>query len=281
MNKWTTLSSAIKNHGTCVLASVVGVKGSTPRDTDAFMIVTKNGFHGSIGGGTVEWRVMAEAQAMLNNGTRKRKLDYVLGPDLGQCCGGRMQVEAELYSTVDLEFVEHLRKELPAHQPSICIFGAGHVGRALVLALAPLPHVVRWIDPRPEAFPEMVPSNVGLHHLPDPVSILSELQSGDFVYVMSHSHALDLEIVDAALRLTGIHVGVIGSETKRARFEKRLLEAGVSAGRVAELICPIGVAGIHSKHPAAIAASVVAQILQLDTKNALAVSQTSELTQSA
>ena len=84
---------------------------------------------------------------------------------------------------------------------------------------------------------------------------------------MSHSHSLDLEIVDAAMRNENVaHVGLIGSATKRARFEKRLAEAGVDPQRIASLICPIGVGGITSKHPAAIAAAVAAQVLQLGFK---------------
>jgi xanthine dehydrogenase accessory factor len=274
MNKWATLVNAINKNGPCVLASVVATKGSTPRDSDAWMIVTNNGFHGSIGGGTVEWRVMGEAQKMMQSGAQKRMLDYVLGPDLGQCCGGRMQVEVKVYSKDDVPSIETLAGECTSRSNTICVFGAGHVGRALVLALAPFPFAVKWIDPRPDAFPAAVPSNVVLHQLADPLSILNGLEQGSFVYVMSHSHALDFEIVDAALRHEHLHVGVIGSATKRARFEKRLLEAGLGAERIAQFICPIGVAGISSKHPAAIAASVVAQILQMDAREASAISQT-------
>jgi xanthine dehydrogenase accessory factor len=281
MNRWATLASAISKSGPCVLASVVATKGSTPRDSDAWMIVTNNGFHGTIGGGTVEWRVMGEAQMMLQSGAQKRKLDYVLGPDLGQCCGGRMQVELEVYSKTNLPSIETLATESTSNVTTICIFGAGHVGRALVLALAPFPFAVKWVDPRPEAFPTAVPNNVVLHRLPDPRSILNGLEQGSFVYVMSHSHALDFEIVDAALRQHHLHVGVIGSATKRARFEKRLLEVGLTADRIAQLMCPIGVAGISSKHPAAIAASVVTQILQMDAVEASAVSQTLQDKQTA
>ena len=124
------------------------------------------------------------------------------------------------------------------------LFGAGHVGRALVLALAPLPFEVIWIDPRPAAFPRAVPGNVTLIEALHPVSELKNAPDGSFVFVMSHSHALDLAIADAALRNPQIaHVGVIGSATKRARFEKRLREAGVAEDRIASLICPIGIAG--------------------------------------
>ncbi len=268
MNRWATLTRAIESHGPCALISVRSVKGSTPRDTDAWMIVTPNGFHGSIGGGTLEWKAMAEAQAMLAKQQKMRVMDFTLGPDLGQCCGGRMQIEIEIFDTNSASKIAEQQALGSAPKPrSIFLFGAGHVGRALVLALAPLPFQVMWIDPRPNAFPSAVPTNVKLIQPDDPLSCLEDVPSGSLVFVMSHSHALDLAIVDATLRIENIsHVGLIGSATKRARFGKRLAEAGVSAARIQGLICPIGVAGITSKHPAAIAAAVVAQVLQLDSE---------------
>jgi xanthine dehydrogenase accessory factor len=264
MSPWQTVMSVIDRHGLCALATVIDTKGSTPRETDAWMIVTEAGFHGSIGGGTVEWRVMAEAQAMLGSVKGKRRLDYVLGPDLGQCCGGRMVIEIEIFTRADQERVAQWANE-KTNTINVFVFGAGHVGRALVMALAPLPYNVTWIDPRPEAFPSVVPTNVTLRNVEYPVSILSNVPDQSFVYVLTHSHALDFEIVDAALRNPSLHVGVIGSSTKRARFEKRLLEAAIHKDRVSQLMCPIGIGGIQSKLPAAIAASVVAQVLQLET----------------
>ena len=266
MTRWATLAKAVAAHGPCVLVSVASTKGSVPRGTDAWMIVTSNGFHGSIGGGTLEWKAMAEAQAMLGKNGPTRTLDYVLGPDLGQCCGGRVQLEFELFDRSSLDSLTHRAAIETEQQRKVYLFGAGHVGRALVLALAPLPFDVIWIDPRPNAFPAMAPQNVTIVNVPDTVAPLREAPAGSLAFIMSHSHSLDLEIVDAALRNANIaHVGLIGSATKRARFEKRLAEAGVEAQRIASLICPIGIGGIASKLPAAIAASVAAQVLQLDS----------------
>jgi xanthine dehydrogenase accessory factor len=147
---------------------------------------------------------------------------------------------------------------------NVMIFGAGHVGRALVLALAPLPFDVTWADPRPEAFPAAHPANVKAV-TGDPVGVATNASADSFAFIMSHSHALDLQIVDAALRNPAIaHVGVIGSATKRARFEKRLRQSGIDGQRVDALICPIGIGGIKSKLAAAIAVSVAAQIIVLD-----------------
>ena len=147
----------------------------------------------------------------------------------------------------------------------LVLFGAGHVGRALVLALAPLPFAVTWVDPRPDAFPAHVPANVTLRHLAEPAEMLAAMPMGSFVLVMSHSHQLDLALVHAALADARFaHVGLIGSRTKRARFEKRLAEAGVAPERIAELVCPIGIGGIRSKAPAVIAAATVAELLIRD-----------------
>jgi xanthine dehydrogenase accessory factor len=146
----------------------------------------------------------------------------------------------------------------------LLLFGAGHVGRALVAALAPLPFALRWIDDRPDAF-----ANAGLHNATTIVSALPESElrdapAGSFVVVMTHSHALDLAIVAAALVDARFpYIGLIGSATKRALFERRLAEFGVASEAILRLVCPIGVAGIAGKAPAIIAASVAAELLQV------------------
>jgi xanthine dehydrogenase accessory factor len=267
VNRWATLSRSIVAHGPCVLVSIVSTRGSVPRGIDAWMIVTANGFHGSIGGGTLEWQAMAEAQAMRGKGGPVRTLDYVLGPDLGQCCGGRVQLSFEVFDETSLQQLDQRAARETRQQRKVYLYGAGHVGRALVLALAPLPFDVMWIDPRPNAFPALAPQNVTMLNAMDITLPLRDAPEHSLALVMSHSHSLDLEVVDAALRNSNVaHVGLIGSATKRARFEKRLSEAGVDPQRIAALICPIGVGGITSKHPAAIAASAAAQLLQLDSR---------------
>ena len=264
MNRWATLARAVMRHGPCALVEVLSTQGSVPRGTDAWMIVTPEGFHGSIGGGMLEWKAMAEAQTMLATGEGKREVDYVLGPDLGQCCGGRVQVKIEIYNREAVPAIEAKTESQDAARRNIYLFGAGHVGRALVFALAPLPFLMTWIDTRENAFPAVVPQDTHTWRLDDPMAPFHQISSGSLVFVMTHSHELDFAIVDAALRNSKVaHVGLIGSATKRARFEKRLRESGVDPRRIAELICPIGVSGITSKHPAAIAAAVAAQALQL------------------
>ena len=282
MKVWTTIVRALEAHGTCAMVSVVKAEGSVPREEGARLVVTPEGFRGTIGGGTLEWKALAEAQRLIGKPRAVKMLTQSLGPDLGQCCGGRVSLAIESFDNASLSEAKVLaaREEagpftldgrLPAiterfgeARRQVLLFGAGHVGRAVMLALAPLPYDVTWADPRPEAFPAAMAENA-TPFAGDPLEAVHAASPGSLAFIMSHSHALDLTIADAALRNLRIaHVGVIGSATKRARFEKRLREAGVPEGRVRAMICPIGVGGIRSKLAAAIAVSVAAQVITLD-----------------
>ncbi|MGC1357356.1 MAG: xanthine dehydrogenase accessory protein XdhC [Xanthobacteraceae bacterium] len=144
----------------------------------------------------------------------------------------------------------------------VVLFGAGHVGRAVVLALAPLPFAVHWIDSRPDQFPQHVPGNVVTIHSEHPAQVLARAPGDAFIIVMTHSHPLDFDITAAALqRETFEFVGLIGSETKRARFASFARQVGVTASQLNRLVCPIGIAEIKGKEPAVIAAALAAQLL--------------------
>jgi len=284
MKVWPVVEQALVSHGTCVLVSVVSTEGSTPREVGARMIVTPEGFHGTIGGGALEWKVLAAAQAMLGKPRAVKTMVQSLGPDLGQCCGGRVKLAFEAFDRASLASVRDLAAReqqgafdianriagvpLTEHfgerRREVIIFGAGHVGRALMLALAPLPFAVKVVDPRREQLPRAVPANVARVD-DDPVAVAAAAPEGAFAFIMSHSHTLDLAITDAALRNPLIaRTALIGSATKRTRFERRLREAGIESARISGLVCPIGIAGIRSKQPSAIAASVAAQIIMFD-----------------
>ncbi len=285
MKVWAHIAKTLEAHGTCAMISVVKVEGSTPRETGARIVVTPLGFHGTIGGGTMEWQAIAKAQALLGKQTQHRLSVHSLGPDLGQCCGGRVQLVTEVFGCNDLAaardfaareengvfavtgriLAPDLSEQFGNSNRKLYLFGAGHVGRALILALAPLPFDVIWIDAREGAFPAAVPSNVVTIQSENPAAEIADAPSGSFALVMTHSHALDLEIIDAVLRSPRFaYAGLIGSATKRARFSKRLHEAGVLESRIEELICPIGISSIKSKHPSAIAAATAVQLLECD-----------------
>ncbi|HEY5800007.1 MAG TPA: xanthine dehydrogenase accessory protein XdhC [Burkholderiaceae bacterium] len=142
------------------------------------------------------------------------------------------------------------------------LFGAGHVGAALVQALSALPCHVTWIDEREDLFPAQLPSNVTVELTDAPEDCVEQAPAHAYFLVMTHSHALDQKLAEAILRRPALHwFGLIGSKTKRMLFEHRLASRGVDAPRIARMTCPIGLPGITGKEPAVIAASVCAQLL--------------------
>ncbi len=307
---WPRVLAGLDAHGRVAMVTVAATRGSAPREAGARLIVHPDGgFTGTIGGGTLEWKAIAVAQAALANprapGAEVRR--YALGPELGQCCGGSVDLVVEVIAAdrradvaelaareaagrlttrgtitpggIDRRIVSQdammpgraalaagvLTEAFGDDRRPLVLFGAGHVGRALVLALAPLPFAVTWVDPRPDAFPTHVPANVTPRQLAEPADALAAMPADSFVMVMSHSHQLDLALVHAALADDRFaHVGLIGSQSKRARFERRLAEAGIAPGRIADLVCPIGVGGIRAKAPAVIAAATAAELLIRD-----------------
>ncbi|MEM9205817.1 MAG: xanthine dehydrogenase accessory protein XdhC, partial [Pseudomonadota bacterium] len=155
----------------------------------------------------------------------------------------------------------------------VAIFGAGHVGRALVLALAPLPFSVEWFDSRIESFPRLTPQNTAKRHLAEPWEAVACLVPGTLSLVMTHSHPLDLALCDALLKRDDMpFIGLIGSNTKKKRFYSQLRDLSHMQSEIDRITCPIGLSEITDKQPAAIAASVTAQLLM--KREELAVVQT-------
>ena len=248
-----------------VLVSVDASQGSVPREVGAWMAVFVDGFIGTIGGGHLELQAIAQARRRLANATVDGVLRFPLGPTLGQCCGGVVHL---LFETVGATQAGALEQRLTPRRIPVALFGGGHVGRALVAALGPLPFALRWIDSRDEIFPEQVPGNVECEHS-DPVqAAVADLAPGSHVLVMSFSHAEDLDIIAACLQRQRIRgdlpfIGLIGSKTKWATFRHRLEERSFSKQELGQVTCPIGLAGIKGKQPEVIAVSVAAQLLQL------------------
>ena len=147
----------------------------------------------------------------------------------------------------------------------ITLFGAGHVGAAIIALLdLTVPCKVSWVDSRKEIFPEGTSHKVDSHYLATPTSIVPDIPANSFCLVMTHSHEQDQAICEAVLEREDIRfLGLIGSQTKKKRFVKRMKENGIQQTQLSRLVCPIGISGITSKSPSAIAISVVAQLLQL------------------
>ena len=229
---------------------IVETRGSAPREAGTRMWVGATEVSGTIGGGNLEYTALKIAREMLLSGERRRERRFALGDSLGQCCGGSVTLA---FSSVEKE---------PVQSPAdfhVVLFGAGHVGKEVARILERLPCRLTWSDPRPEVFPASVGVNVKISIEEEPAWMVDEAPPGAFYLVMTHSHALDLEIVERVLRRNdAAFVGLIGSTTKAAKFRARLQQRKVPSEK---LTCPIGVLKA-GKHPAEVAVSVVAQLLE-------------------
>lgn len=251
-------------HEAAVLVKVVRAQGSTPREAGAWMAVFEQDLLGTIGGGHLEYQATAHARSRLSSaekGVDQRR--FALGPSLGQCCGGVVELGFEW---LDATKIEAIRLSLTIARPPFALFGGGHVGRAIIRIMADLPFSVTWIDSRDDVFPVQRPANVNCEHS-DPVQrAVALLAPGTHVIIMSFSHAEDLEIVAACLlrrreRDDLPSIGLIGSRTKWATFRRRLAERGFSEHELSQIRCPVGVPGIVGKQPGVVAVAVVAQLL--------------------
>ena len=251
-----------------VCITVHSTRGSVPREAGTWMLVFAQGEWGTIGGGHLEFEAMASARALLSGHemeTAPLEKRFVLGPSLGQCCGGEVEVQLARVTAQDIPRLQqsHHRRLQP-----LALFGGGHVGKALVQVLAPLPFAVRWIDSRDQIFPTDLAQQVDCEHSNPVHAAVADLVPQSAVLIMSFSHAEDLDVVMACLqrqRETGDlpYVGLIGSATKWASFRSRLRARGFTEAECDHVTSPIGVPGISGKEPEVIAVAVAAQLLQV------------------
>ena len=305
------LAEIVQARSQAIWVRVEQVRGSAPREPGASMCVTATQTVDTIGGGHVEFEAIAQARRMLVQGERLAWRDVSLGASHGQCCGGRMVLSWRRIDVREKDWVEalaaldetggrawlitqqaptacapHTRLVMkpPAESPAdawlseveawpwpVWVFGAGHVGEALVRVLATLPLQLTWVDPRPEVFPAGLPSSVQCEELDSPVHAVSAIPSGADVFVLTHSHALDFDLCRALLARDDLcAIGLIGSATKAARFRSRLARMGTDPARIARLRCPIGTpptgaADRHrlDRHPGAIAVAAAHELWSL------------------
>ena len=245
-----------------ILVTISAAAGSSPRETGCRMLVHGGGIAGTVGGGHLELKAIERARAMLASpdAPATEELTLSLGPSLGQCCGGRVTLTLERLNRAALPRLA--RMETPGQQ--VYLFGAGHVGRALVHVLSQLPYRIRWFDGRGDAFPTDLPSNVAIEISAEPRHDVASAPIGTFFLVMTHSHSLDLDICDRVLaRGDFAFLGLIGSATKRATFLGRLRRRGHSDATLARLTCPIGLPQVPGKQPAMIAVAIAGQLIAL------------------
>ena len=259
MNHWSLSAGKIREAATpAILVTVDSIRGSTPREAGARMIVTGDEIIGTIGGGNLEFQSIAIAREQLRSGNLEEHRRFPLGAGLGQCCGGVVNLMFERLG-------EHSDwHSILASEPltPLLLFGAGHVGRAVVSAFDGLPFDVRWIDTRDGIFPESVRDEVEVICTDTPECEIDNAPGDSYFLVMTHDHQLDLALSAEILKRDDFAwFGLIGSASKRRSFERRLRQRGHSDAVLQRMTCPIGIDGIEGKQPAQIAISVVAQIL--------------------
>ena len=257
-----TVVDLLADGGGAVLVTVVSARGSTPREVGAAMVVTALTTIGTVGGGRLEASAIERARTMLRDGEHSARLDIPLGPEIGQCCGGRVGLQLK---RADNRFVLDLRAREAAaalRRPQVLLFGAGHVGTALACALSPLPFAVSWLDEREGAFPTDPPANVAINRTDRLLDAVAAARPSSAFLVLTHDHGLDFALCEAVLRRGDFaYLGLIGSITKRRKFERGFKELGIAAETVARLTCPIGGTGVRDKRPAVIAALTAAELV--------------------
>jgi xanthine dehydrogenase accessory factor len=286
---------------------VAEVRGSAPREPGACMLVSASGSAGTIGGGHLEWRACAEARALLADPDPRppvRLSHLVLGPALGQCCGGAVRLWLERFTPADLPLLTTAAQRLAAGEPVLILteaeggavtrrllpwrpghrmrvnpdapvrlleplapaaplwlYGAGHVGQALLRILTGLPFAITWIDTRADLFPQPLPPQVRTLAPAHPLDTVEQTPAAARILVMTHDHALDYALCRALLPRPFAWLGLIGSKSKAARFRSRLARDGLTPAQITRLTCPIGMTAIGSKLPAAIAVGIAARLL--------------------
>ena len=333
MNEWIEELCDLTAAGErVVLVTVAGVRGSSPREVGAKMIVTSDATVGTIGGGQLEYQCTRIASEVLDAEEQATVRTFPLGASMGQCCGGVVDIMFEPISSglpswlqdirglhgqreqavivtrvgsdgqkfvvtadnqfgsvdekVSAEIVEAAREGLADGKGTyrvedwfieviigsdfnVAVLGAGHVGSAVVASLSSLDCNIRWIDSRRNIF-RNTPSNVRAIESSDPALEVAAMPLNSCYLVMTHSHAIDFDICDRILsRSDATYCGLIGSLSKRRRFEKRYREQGMLQAVIDKLVCPIGIDGISGKKPAEIAVSAAAEVLRAYEQAAL------------
>jgi xanthine dehydrogenase accessory factor len=302
------LRAAVAAWGAVARVVVAAARGSTPREAGAAMLVWSGGQSGTIGGGALEHAAAERARAALVAG-RDRIDRAPLGPALGQCCGGTVTLLTEVWSADRLAALEGevVARSVPGGpeampltvarllaaarnrgaQPGAVlrdgwmvepvarpartawVWGAGHVGRAIVEVLAPLPDLaITWVDTSADRFPGVLPEGVTRRVAAEPSGAVAEAPPRADHLILTYSHALDLELCHRLLIHGFGSCGLIGSRTKWARFRSRLAALGHGENSVSRIRCPIGDPAL-GKHPQAIAIGVAQQILRQAGRDAL------------
>lgn len=249
---WASAAHQLNKQGQAyVIATIVGVTGSTPRNSGTKMVICRDDIFDTIGGGHLEHKVIKHAHQLLTTGDACQQLEHFqLGAQLGQCCGGNASVLFECFS---------------ASGANIMLFGAGHVGKALIPILAGLPCNITWVDSRAEQFPNDVDNyhNVTTVVSENPAEEVSLMPANSYYIVMTHNHQLDYDISHNILKRADFaYLGLIASDAKWRRFQQRFQHRDIAKSLIDKMNCPIGLAQVQGKLPMEVAVSVAGEIIQ-------------------
>lgn len=250
------LDAFLSEHPRAIVAELGSVRGSSPREQGAFMVIAPDALLGTIGGGALEYMVIARARKAMRG-----MMDVPLGPEIGQCCGGRAVVLLRAVLRPERDRLIARLRQAEASRPHVYVFGSGHVGKALARALAVLPVQVHVIDTRPDELHDL-PAGIDARAVPMPEAVVRSAPAGSAFVILTHDHALDFMIAAEALRRADTpYVGMVGSKTKRAKFTSWYRGEGGREADLARLVLPIGDFGLVDKRPEVIAALAAAEIM--------------------
>ena len=253
------LSHNININNEIVKGKILDVKGSSPNNIDDIILISQDTIFGTIGGGNLEYLVIDEAKKILDKKVKNKILSIPLGPGIGQCCGGYVQIELSLHkNSKDALKNESFKKNI---KPNLYIFGSGHIGQAIISKLENINFNTFIIDSREDYLNMTNIKDINYLLSKKPWEIVSKLDDNSYFIVLTHSHDFDLKILNAVLKKNNTFVGLIGSMTKKKRFYKRLINNGHNKSIVEKIECPIGIDIGNSKDPNEIAFSIITRIL--------------------
>jgi xanthine dehydrogenase accessory factor len=232
-----------------VIATVVACVGSVPRETGSKMVISDAAQFDTIGGGNLEYQVIQAARKGLKAKSHALHIErFALSADLGQCCGGAVQIMFEYFQT---------------QLPNVAIFGAGHVCHALSTILSRLPCHTKVIDNRADWINSIKEiRGITSQLVNDPTSLISTLPHQTYIVIMTQDHSLDFELARLCLEENRFqYIGMIGSEGKNQRFRYRLSEQLTNHNLLSQLTCPIGLANVNGKLPMQVAVSIAGQLI--------------------
>ena len=263
--KINKLTSNIDYKKNIIKAKIINVKGSSPNKINDFMLVAPKDIFGTIGGGNLEYLVIEESKLMLKNKSKRKKLNIPLGPGIGQCCGGYVEIILTLHKNTDAAMKDE--KVNDSFKEDLYIFGAGHIGQALIETIGNLNFNTYLIDSREEYLKMSVNKDVNYLLSKEPWKVVNKLKDNAYYVVLTHSHEYDLKILNEILTKKFTFVGLIGSTTKKKRFFKRLTENGHDKNIIKKIECPIGVDIGNSKDPNEIAFSIITRLIYFKNQN--------------